>query len=117
MTVLFLIKTRFLTTPFPLLTTELEWILLGEKIYEGKVLYQDILTQISPLSAYFYALFYSLFGRDFQTMELVALFIGLFQALYFTYITQARQILSEKNYLPGLIYLVALHACFDMNKI
>ncbi|MFN3782819.1 MAG: DUF6427 family protein [Spirosomataceae bacterium] len=103
--------------PFPLLTSELEWILLGEKIYEGKVLYQDILTQISPLSAYFYAFFYSLFGRDFQTMELVALFIGLLQALYFTYLTQTRQILSEKNYLPGLIYLIALHACFDMNKI
>jgi len=101
----------------PRLTLELEWLLIGEQLHLGKNLYSEVLTLISPLSAYFYQFFYFLFGRNFLVFQGLAVGFAFLQSLYFVWITQNRQTFTEKNYLVGIIYLILMHACFDLTKL
>jgi hypothetical protein len=54
----YLISSEWLSIP------ELRWLLVGETLNEGDLLYVDILDDIGPLSAYVYSVLNFLFGRS-----------------------------------------------------
>jgi hypothetical protein len=97
----------------PLLIPELQWLLLGEQLAQGKVLYSDIWDTTAPLAAIIYAGLNSLFGRSQQVLQLVALLVGSGQALYFTNVLNRRGAFADRNYIPGLLYVVVLTISID----
>lgn len=112
-----LLQINFFFDEATTLTIELEWLLIGEQLYQGKSLYSEVLTLVSPLSAYFYQFFYFLFGRNMLIFQAVAIGFGFLQSLIFVWITQRRQTFTEKNYLVGAIYLILMHVSFDLTKL
>ena len=111
---LILIRLPFLFTPLPLLIPELNWMLVGEQMSNGFLMYRDIWDNTSPLSAVVYWLVTSVFGRSQVAFQLVAMFFSITQAVYFNYMTNTRQLFTERNYVPGLMYVLFLNLSFDL---
>lgn len=97
--------------------SELEWMLIGEKIHKGEALYKEIWTNVGPLSAGVYWMIDAFLGRSQFAYEFVAILLIYFQALYFTFITNQRQTFLEKNYAPAIIYVLLMSLSFDMAKL
>jgi hypothetical protein len=107
----------FLTAELPLLSNELEWMLIGQKLNEGLYLYNEILTQVAPLSSYFYQLIVAFFGTNQIVLEIIAGGIVYIQILLFNFMVNKRNLLNEKTYVPALLYLVLMSISFDLMKL
>ncbi len=112
-----LMRLPFVFYPLPLLIPELQWMLIGEKMGQGFMLYRDIWDSISPLSAIVYWLIDSFFGRSQLAYQIIAAILTIFQALYFNYLGQERQFFSERNYVPAFLYLLFVNISFDFSTL
>jgi hypothetical protein len=112
-----IIKVPFFGGKLPILLPELEWMLVGEKIHHGSFLYKEVWTNVGPLSAFVYWAIDISFGRVQAVYEFIAILIVYFQALYFTFACNTRQTFLEKNYIPGLVYVILMSLSFDMSKL
>jgi hypothetical protein len=112
-----LIRLPYLSSPQPLLSTELECMLVGEKLNQGLHLYNEILTQIGPLSALVYQLVDLWVGKNQFVYETIALFLIFIQTLYFVFVVNKRNLLNEKNYVSGLFFLLLMSVSYDIQKL
>jgi hypothetical protein len=115
--VLALLKIPSILNTLPVLHSELEWMLIGERLNADKSLYSQIWTTLGPLSAYFYGFVHFVFGRGQLFYELMAFIIVFFQSLLFTRIVNNNRTFIERNYLPGLMYIILMSLSFDVNKL
>ncbi len=111
------IKRPFAGDKLPTLLPELEWMLVGQKMHDGQALYKEIWTSVSPLSAGVYYLIDLTFGRTQFVYEFIAILVTFLQAIYFTFIVNTRNSYLEKNYAPGLFYILLMNLSFDMTKL
>lgn len=112
-----LFRIPYLSGNLPLLSSELEWYLIGEKLNLNLDLYSEILTKVGPLAAYVYKFLNLIFGKNqflYETLAGVLLFL---QALYLNYMVNRRNLFNEKNYLVALIFVVVAQCSFDFTKL
>ncbi|TDB67924.1 hypothetical protein [Arundinibacter roseus] len=109
-----LLRLPFLWNEVPLLIPELSWMLVGEQMNRGFMLYRDIWDNMSPFSGLVYWLIDSLFGRSQVVFQAVAAGLSIFQILYFNYVCLSRDVFSERTYIPGMIYALFLNLSFDL---
>ncbi|MFD2573151.1 hypothetical protein ACFSUS_21090 [Spirosoma soli] len=110
---LLLVRLPLLLHPFPLLIPELNWMLVGEQMSQGHLLYRDIWDSISPLSALAYWGLDTVFGRSPLALHGAATAVSVFQIVYFNYVTNNRDVYPDRSFWPGLIYMLFLHLSFD----
>jgi hypothetical protein len=110
---LILIRVPVYLVGLPELIPELQWMLVGEQINKGFVMYSEIWDNTAPLSALVYAGLDGIFGRSQTVYQLAALAVASFQIIYFNVIINNRDIFAKRNYVPGLIYLLFLNISFD----
>lgn len=113
MGLLILIRLPLLLHPFPLLTPELNWMVVGERISQGNLLYRDIWDSVSPLSALVYWGIDGLFGRSPIVLHGAATLVSVFQIVYFNYLLNHRDVYPDRTFWPGLIYMLFMHISFD----
>lgn len=106
----------YIHTP-DLLVPELQWMLVGEKMGQGFMLYRDVWDNLSPLSAAVYWGMDEVFGRSPIAHRTVANIIIVLQAIYFNYISNQRQLFTERNYVPGILYLLFINVSFDCSTL
>ena len=80
---LILIRIPVYLVGLPQLIPELQWMLVGEQINKGFMLYADIWDNTAPLSALVYAGLDGLFGRSQTVYQMAALTVASFQVIYF----------------------------------
>ena len=112
-----LIRLPLLFFPSQLLIPELQWMLVGEKMGQGFMLYRDIWDSISPFSAVAYWSVDAVFGRSQFMFQVIAAVVAIFQALYFNHLANSRQFYKERTYIPGLIYIVFINLSSDFNTL
>jgi len=83
---------------------ELSWMIIGERMNEGALLYVDIWDDIGPLSAWSYRIIDFVFGRSQLAIQIIGLIIFLFQIFFINYISLRHKMYNENNYLPALFY-------------
>jgi hypothetical protein len=110
---LVLIRLPMYLVGIPQLIPELQWMLVGEQINKGFVMYSEIWDNTAPLSALAYAGIDTLVGRSQNVYQFVALGVAAFQVIYFNVMINNRDIFSKRNYIPGLIYALFLNFSFD----
>jgi hypothetical protein len=110
---LILIRLPMYLVGIPQLIPELQWMLVGEQINKGFVMYSEIWDNTAPLSALAYAGIDKLFGRSQNVYQFMALGVAAFQVIYFNVMINNRDIFSKRNYIPGLIYALFLNFSFD----
>ncbi|SHO62250.1 hypothetical protein [Algoriphagus zhangzhouensis] len=102
---------------FPLTSTQLNWMLLGERLGDGYFLYQHILDDTGPLSGGFFFIMDFLFGRSPLALELFGRALVFFQVIYWNRTLIKYRVFDENTYLPGIIMLALFHLNFDMLSI
>ncbi|HRH33659.1 MAG TPA: hypothetical protein PKY12_01320 [Catalimonadaceae bacterium] len=104
-----LMQTPFLLFAQSILTPELLWIRLGERMAAGWRLYAQIADETGPLAALVYAGLAKLNLCDFQIFRIAGSCLILLQAFWFNQMAQRFQLMNERNYLVAFFYLIFCH--------
>jgi hypothetical protein len=103
---LLLLRIPILVEGFPVLVPELRWMLIGERIARGYMLYTQTWDSTSPLAALVYWIIDLLFGRSPLAYQVLSIVLVTFQAVYITASFQQQQLFSEKSALPAFLYVL-----------
>ena len=95
------------------LVAELNWMLIGEQINEGNVLYRDFIEPIAPLAAWVYAFITLIFGKTIIIYQILALLLVTYQFSLFNNIMFKNKAYNESSYIPAFVYALIMHAFFD----
>ena len=87
---LILIRMPLYLAGIPELIPELQWMLVGEQVNKGFVMYSQIWDNTAPLSVLVYAGLDGLFGRSQTVYHFTALTVVAFQTIYFNVIINNR---------------------------
>jgi hypothetical protein len=112
-----LLRLPFFWGDVPLLIPELSWMLVGEQMNRGFMLYKDVWDNVSPLSGLTYWVIDSLFGRAQWAYQFAALAVGSIQILYFNFVIYSREVFPERNFVPGALYALFLNISFDLGTL
>jgi hypothetical protein len=108
-----ILRVWLLTINLPLLVPELKWMLIGERMSNGFLLYSQIWDNISPLSALIYWVFDVLFGRSALAYHIFAILLIVGQTLLFHQLSQRNQLYHEKSNVPALLYVIFMCMSVD----
>ncbi|MFY7826954.1 MAG: hypothetical protein ACOVQ4_07505 [Flectobacillus sp.] len=114
---LFVTRIPILLNGAPELVPELQWMLVGEQINKGFVMYSDIWDNTAPLSSMVYAGIDSLVGRSPLAYQVLAFLVAAFQVIYFNVVINNRDIFPKRSYLPGLMYTLFLNISVDCTTL
>ncbi len=110
---LFLFRLPVFIAGFDLLSSELSWMIIGEKLNEGFTMYKDIQSNLGFLSALMYKTIDSLFGRSQLAYHILATtFIGV-QAISINGHFNKNDVIREKGYVPAFFYILLSFAFVD----
>lgn len=98
----------------PMLQPEMTWLLIGERMAEGKAMYIDIVDDTGPLSAAVYWLCHLAFGRSWLALKILALVLAMFQITYLNGIFIYYKSFKENTYIPALLLVILFHLSFDL---
>ncbi|TAH22515.1 MAG: hypothetical protein EAZ08_01180 [Cytophagales bacterium] len=98
----------------PILIPELNWLIIGEKLGGGAIMYVDVWDNIAPFSALVYWILYEIVGNSLITYHILAMTLVFIQAAVFNQMLLKKNMYSEKNYLPALLYVLFSCSSFDM---
>lgn len=95
-------------------SAQLSWLILGERVGDGFLLYKDIIDDTGPFAAGFFMMIDFLFGRSLLAYELIGRILIIFQILYWNSILIKFRAFDENTYLPAIIMAALFHFSFDM---
>ena len=110
---LLIFRLPFIIYGIPLTLPELKWMLVGEAMANGKMLYRDIWENIGPLSAFIYQSVDFLFGRSQLAYQLISLILVFIQAVIFNRLLLINKAYNENSYVPALIYTICMSMTFE----
>ena len=97
----------------PVTVLELDWMVIGEKMSEGSILYKDLWTSLGPFSATVYWWIDEVFGRSHIAYMIIAFLILLFQLVKFNQILLRHEAFSQPTYVPAFVYGALALLSFD----
>lgn len=111
--VLLLIRLPALLFDLPVLVPELNWLLVGEKMSEGLMIYRDIDENTGALSAGVYWVLHELFGRSVTVLRILSLVLVFIQGIMLSQGLNGLDVLREKTYFPALFYVIFASLFYD----
>jgi len=99
---------------FPSTTPALMWMVLGERLSEGYLLYVDVIDDTGPLSAGVFTGLHLLFGRSPMAYILLGKVFVLFQIYYWNSTLVKYRVFEETTYLPAIVLAALFHFSFDL---
>jgi hypothetical protein len=109
-----LLRLPLFLSPEIITYAELKWMVLGQKIAEGGLIYHEVLDDTSPLAAWTYGLTHLIFGKSTNTYAVLAVLLFIFQAGYFNLFLLRFKAYNENCYVPALIYATLGFMAFDI---
>jgi hypothetical protein len=98
----------------PMLQPELIWLLIGERMADGKHMYLDIVDDTGPLSAGVYWICHLFFGKSVMAYKMLAIPVVIFQIVYINTLYIKYKSFEENTYIPALVMVILFHLSFDM---
>ena len=90
------------------------WMVLGERLSEGYLLYVDVIDYTGPLSAGVFTGLHLLFGRSPIAYVLIGKVFVLFQIYYWNSTLIKYRVFDENTYLPAIVMAALFHFSFDL---
>lgn len=104
--ILLVLRIPFYLTDIPVTYQELDWMLIGEKLADGFILYKDVWTNLEPLSGIVYSFLIGLFGKSLGALRVTGTILIYLQAVFFNYMCNRMVLYNEKSSFPGLFYIL-----------
>lgn len=101
----------------PVTLPELKYMVLGERLSEGFVLYRDVYDTTAPLSAVLFWLLDVIFGRNILVYRSLAAFLLFLQGMRLNATFNYHAVLPEKTYLPALLYFLFGSIFFELDTL
>ncbi|MGJ3235193.1 hypothetical protein [Marivirga sp.] len=95
------------------LVYETDWLLIGEALNSGKILYKDLVTPISPLAAWVYMIIEFIFGKSILALQILSVLLVTYQFSLFNNIMLRNKAYNENSYIPALIYALLMFTFYD----
>ncbi|MBK6265705.1 hypothetical protein JKA74_11715 [Marivirga sp. S37H4] len=95
------------------LVYELNWMLIGETLNQGNILYKDFLAPIAPLAAWMYTAIDFIFGRAPMAYQILATLLMGYQFVLFNSIMHKNKAYNENTYVPAFVYALLMQVFFD----
>lgn len=95
------------------LVYEINWLLIGEALNSGKVLYRDLVSPIAPLAAWIYLGVEFIFGKSILALQLLSILLVTYQFSLFNNIMLRNKAYNENSYIPALIYALMMFTFYD----
>jgi hypothetical protein len=92
---------------------ELKSLVIGEKVYEGRTLYSEVIDMSGPLAGWFNGLMDLVFGKSIFVRHLFAFIVMFFQASFVGIMFADKKAFSENTYIPSLLYAILFSFSFD----
>ncbi len=92
---------------------ELEWMLVGERLADGGMMYVDVFHPIAPLAAWTYNLLDWIIGRSHIGYMIFAFLLVCLQSTLFNRLLLKNNAFPQNTYVPALVYGVLLSLFFD----
>lgn len=114
---LLLIRLPYFIFGQDLTVIELNWMLIGEKLADGGVMYLDVWDDTAPLSAGFFWLIDLVFGRSPLAHHIISLILVWVQAAIFNNLLLSNKAYNENTYVPALVYALLMNLFFDFYSL
>ena len=101
----------------PVTLPELKYMVLGERLSEGFVLYRDVYDTTAPLSAVIFWLLDVIFGRNILVYRGLAALLLFLQGMRLNATINSHALLPEKTYLPALLYFLFGSIFFELDTL
>lgn len=111
--VLLVFRLPYIVGGLPLTLPELEWMIVGEAMANGKMMYGEIWDDLGPLSALAYQIVHWAFGKSQLAYQLLSLTLVFFQAAIFNRLLLINKAYNENTYVPALVYVICMSANFE----
>lgn len=111
--ILLIIRLPVLISGDALTHSDLHFMVIGEKMNDGAILYIQLWDNIAPLAAGVYWLLDVLFGRSLLAYQIISLLLVTVQAAIFNRLLLANKAFNENSYAPALIYAICASLFFD----
>ncbi|WP_291783759.1 hypothetical protein [Cecembia sp.] len=98
----------------PTTQPEMIWLIVGEKMAQGNLMYRDILDDTGPLAAATYWLLHIAFGKSLIAHKIIAGIILFVQIIYINQLFNRYKSFDESTYVPAFVAGVLVHASFDL---
>jgi hypothetical protein len=96
---------------------EIGWLVTGEKLAAGSILYLDIWDDIAPFSAVVYRIIHEIFGRSVLAYHFISILLVLLQAFIFNTILINTKSFDESSYIPAVVYTLLMSSFIDFNTL
>lgn len=95
----------------------LSYLVLGERLGEGYVLYGDVIEDIGPLAAGVFAGMNWLFGRSVLAYEILGRVLIFLQILYWNTVLLRYRVFQDNTYLPAIVMAALFQLSFDLSLL
>ena len=110
---LLLVRLPLFTHVVPLMQPELNWMLVGERLNRGFMLYTETWDSLSPLSAGVYALVDWAVGRSAAAYHVLAFLLVMIQSAYFSFSLRRHNLYEDRTHLPAVLYCLCSSLFYD----
>lgn len=101
----------------PLMIPELGWMVAGEKLATGSLLYVDLWDDLAPFSALVYWIIHELFGRSVFPYHILSFLLVFIQAFIFNTVLINTKTFNETTFFPALVYVLLMSLFMDFNTL
>jgi len=95
------------------LVYETNWLLVGESLNLGNLLYKDLVSPLAPLAAWTYMAIEFFFGKSVLTLQILSIILVIYQFSLFNNIMLRNKAYNENSYIPALIYALMMFVFYD----
>lgn len=111
--VLILIRLPYLLYGSPISMPQLSWMLVGERLSAGYMMYSGVWDETGPLAALIYQIIEFVFDRNPIVYVVLAIILTTYQALLFNNFLLAKKAYDENTFVPALVYILLSSFSFD----
>lgn len=97
----------------PLSVPELKWLLIGERLGEGFVMYRDLYDHTGPLATFVYQVLDVPFGKSRWAHVFFSTVLITVQAGILNRILVKNKAYEENTYVPGFLYVIVMSGTMD----
>ncbi len=112
---LLLIRIPLLWAEVDLTLSEMQWMLIGEKLAaDGGLMYYDVWDTTAPLAVVVYRGIALLFGNSIWAYHVLSTLVVFIQAAIFNHLLLSNKAYKENSYVPAFMYILFIHFFEDL---